>query len=200
LSVLSRGHRHLVSPRRVRVLGEHLLALIPSGSSVLDVGCGDGALDAWLQANETDLQIRGVDVFVRPEAAIPVEAFDGRRLPHPDGCFDLVMMVDVLHHAEDALALLREAARVARRGIVIKDHNREGVLAFATLCLMDFVGNAYEGAIQKYRYWSKREWGEVFRSAGLKVLSYRDRLGLYPPPADWLFGRHLHFVALLGKA
>ena len=48
---------------------------------------------------------------------------DGRRLPWPDRSFDVVHASLVVHHLEppDALAFLREAARVARLGVVIND-------------------------------------------------------------------------------
>ena len=48
---------------------------------------------------------------------------DGRRLPWPDRSFDVVHASLVIHHLEppDALAFLREAARVARLGVVVND-------------------------------------------------------------------------------
>jgi ubiquinone/menaquinone biosynthesis C-methylase UbiE len=200
MSLVARAHERLVASRRVRVLGSHLARRIEPGSRVLDVGCGDGALDAWLAREVPGIEIRGVDVVVRPASHVPVEPFDGRQLPFPELSFDIVMMVDVLHHAEDPLALLRESARVARRGVLLKDHNREGFLAFPTLCLMDIVGNAYRGALHRFRYWNAAQWREAFSNAGLIVESREGRLGLYPPLADRVFGRRLHFVALLRKA
>ena len=45
------------------------------------------------------------------------------------------------HWPSDARILLREAARVSRRHIVIKDHLPEGLFAKATSQAMDWVGN-----------------------------------------------------------
>jgi len=67
-----------------------------------------------------------------------VETFDGKSIPYGDGSFDVVMFVDVIHHADQPMTLLREAARVARQAILIKDHLVEGTLAYLTLQLMDW--------------------------------------------------------------
>ena len=76
-------------------------------------------------------------MLVRPETKVPVKEFDGKRIPHPDKSFDVVMFVDVLHHTEDPTILLAEARRVAKPAVVLKDHCKDGVLANSTLRFMD---------------------------------------------------------------
>src|SRR5205085_9858791 len=127
--------------------------LIPQSASTLDVGCGDGQLASEIIRSRPDLSFKGIDVLVRPESAIPVSAFDGAHIPFPDCSFDVVMFSDVLHHTDDPLVLLREAARVARRSIVIKDHLIKGLLARPTLAFMDRVGNRRHGVPLPYNYW-----------------------------------------------
>ncbi len=107
------------------------------------------------------------------------------------------MFVDVLHHMEDPLILLREAVRVARDGIALKDHTADGLFAFRTLRYMDKVGNARHGVVLPFNYWTRRQWDDAFRALGLKVVVWKKSLGLYPWPASWLFGRSLHFVAMV---
>jgi ubiquinone/menaquinone biosynthesis C-methylase UbiE len=70
-----------------------------------------------------------VDVLVRPGTAISVRAYDGVTLPEADASYDVVMMIDVLHHTDDPTLLLREAGRVSKQGILIKDHFRDGLFA-----------------------------------------------------------------------
>jgi SAM-dependent methyltransferase len=190
-------HGRLVFDRRIRVLANRLAPLIPAGSRILDVGCGDGRLDRLLQELREDLTLEGVDVLVRPDAAIPVRAFDGTRLPCDDRSFDVVMFVDVLHHTPDPVLLLREAARVARRAVLIKDHCRDGLLAGPTLRLMDWVGNAPHGVALPYNYWPEARWRETFGVLALDVETWIDRLALYPWPLALLFERRLHFIARL---
>ena len=166
---------------------------------VLDVGCGDGALDKLIMARRPDVTIRGIDVLLRDQTHIPVEKFDGSVIPHGDASFDIVMFVDVLHHMHDPLVLLREAVRVARQGIVLKDHTADGLFAFRTLRYMDKVGNARHGVVLPFNYWTRRQWDDAFAALGLKVVVWKKNLGLYPWPASWLFGRSLHFVALVER-
>jgi SAM-dependent methyltransferase len=197
MSLAEQVHEAYVHDRRIRRLCHHLAGLLPHGARVLDVGCGDGRLDSLIQARRPDVQISGIDVLVRPNAAIPVESFDGRTIPHDQGSFDAVMFVDVLHHADDAAALLREAARVARQAVVLKDHTADGPLAVRTLRFMDRVGNARHGVALPYDYWARRRWLDAFAEIGLEVEVWRKDLGLYPWPASMIFGRSLHFVARL---
>jgi SAM-dependent methyltransferase len=192
-------HEKLVFGRRVKILAGHLAALIPSGARVLDVGCGDGTVDQLILQQLPGVSIEGIDVLVRPDAKIPVISFDGVRIPHLDGSFDVVMFVDVLHHTDDPLLLLQEAQRVGRM-ILIKDHFREGFLAGPTLRFMDWVGNAHHGVVLPYNYWSERQWDDALGIVGLKQKKRIVSLGLYPPPASWIFERRLHFISCFVSA
>jgi SAM-dependent methyltransferase len=121
------------------------------------------------------------------------------RIPYADNSFDVVLFVDVLHHTRNPQVLLDEAARVARRCVIIKDHNSDGFLAAATLRFMDWVGNARYGVALPYNYLSAAEWGTAYDRAGLMPAECQTRLGLYPFWANWLFGRGLHSIVLLRR-
>ena len=179
------------------MLANHFAELIPRGPAVLDVGAGDGLLDALILDRRPDLTLTGVDVLLRPDARIPVVKFDGRQLPFPDRSFDTVMFCDVLHHTHDPVGMLHEAVRVARHAVVIKDHTVEGFMARPTLRVMDYVGNAPHGVALPYHYFTRAEWDAAYRETGLAVKTTRSRLHLYPRWADMLFGRSLHFIACL---
>ncbi len=155
-------HGALVYHRRIRRLGEILAEVIPREASVLDVGCGDGLLSRRIKELRPDIDVRGIDVLVRRQTHIPVKAFDGATIPEPSGAVDIVLFVDVLHHTVDPNVLLREAARVARRGVVIKDHTQDRALAGPTLRFMDFVGNAHHGVALPYNYWPRRRLDRNF--------------------------------------
>jgi SAM-dependent methyltransferase len=192
-------HEKVVFGRRVRALAEHLAGFIPRGARVLDVGCGDGTIDHLIAQRRADMSIEGIDVLVRPQTRIPVRPFDGATIPYPDASFDVVMFVDVLHHTADPLVLLREAARVGKM-ILIKDHFRQGFLAGPTLRFMDWLGNAHFGVALPYNYWTRTQWTEALDALGLKATEIKVTLGLYPPPASWLFDRGLQFVARVEPA
>lgn len=197
MTLTDRLHGQHIYRRRVRVLSDHLAELIPEGARVLDVGCGDGLTAHLIKQRRPDIDIEGIDVLVRPQSRIPIEQFDGKRIPYADASLDVVIFVDVLHHTDEPMVLLREAARVSRRAIVIKDHLLDGFLAGVTLRFMDRVGNARHGVALPYNYWSRAQWFEAWQAIGLRVAAWRTDLKLYWLPADWVFGRSLHFIASL---
>jgi len=196
-TILNAAHDKVVFGRRVGVLSSHLAKAIPEGGRVLDLGCGDGSIALALMGLRDDLAIEGVDVLIRPKTHIPVTRFDGGALPFEDKSFDYVTVVDVLHHTEAPAAVLAEACRVARKGIIIKDHLLDGWLAGPTLRLMDWVGNRGHDVVLPYNYLTRDAWAAAFSEAGCSVTTWDENLHLYPRPASMLFDRHLHFVALM---
>jgi len=200
LSWISRWHRASVHGRRTRVLAEMLAAQIPQGASVLDIGCGDGTIASLIAQHRPDISIQGVEFLVRPECKIACQPFDGFHLPFPDRSFDVCLFVDVLHHTNDVRVLLREAARVTRTFVLLKDHLNDQFLADATLRLMDWVGNRPHGVPLPYNYQSWRQWTEHFAACGLEEMHWTTEVPIYPAPFGMICGRKMHFVALLGKA
>ena len=192
-------HHISVFRRRVKTLAALLAAEIPNRAVVLDVGCGDGLIDALLIERRPDIKVQGIDIQVRGHTHIPVNGFNGRRIPLADQSVDTVLFIDVLHHAADPHLLVQEAARVSRRTIIIKDHLCENWFDAAVLRFMDWIGNAPHGVVLPYTYWSRQEWQACFDRLRLVCRRCTTALPLYPAPASLLFGRNLHFLATLTR-
>ena len=197
LGAVGAVHGALVFGRRVRVLAGALAPLLPPGRLV-DVGCGDGNVSAAIAALRPDVRAEGLDVLLRPSCAIPARAYDGRHLPIADGEADAALLVDVLHHADDPVALLAECARVASV-VVVKDHLSRGPFDERVLAFMDWVGNRPHGVVLPYRYFSPGSFRDAVEAAGLREERHEGVPGLYPLPFSALFGRGLHFVARLAR-
>jgi SAM-dependent methyltransferase len=187
----------LVFSRRVKKLTQALDSLIPASASILDVGCGNGAISWKLSQIRPGRDFTGVEVLARETCMIPCQIYDGKTIPFEPDSFDYVSFIDVLHHTTEAEGLLRQAKGIARRGIVIKDHYCESRLDYYTLAFMDWVGNRQYGVALPHVYKAAAEWQAIFARLGLWQARTVEGIRFYPGPFNALFGRKLHFVSLL---
>lgn len=161
-------HHGAIHLPRVERIAQGLAGLAASGGAMLDVGAGNGLLARRVAELARADSVRGVDVMVRDETAVPVSAYDGRRLPFESASFDVVTICDVLHHAEEPLAVVAESLRVLRPGgrLLIKDHFRFGPVSNAVLLAMDVLGNYSTGVLVRGKYLSPPEWVDLVARAG----------------------------------
>jgi ubiquinone/menaquinone biosynthesis C-methylase UbiE len=155
---------------------------------VVDVGTGSGDLPALLvrHCGTRRLQVLACDVRadVLEYATGRLAAFpdvkvleaDARRLPFADESADVVHASLLIHHfgPEDAVRVLGEMRRVARRGVVVNDLRR-GRLAFA-LTAATVLGLArarytrHDGVLSARRAYTLEELDELAASAGLRLV------------------------------
>ncbi len=103
---------------------ELIAAAVPAGSRVLDLGCGNGELLAWLQRHKActgyGIEIDDANVHAcvqRGVNVIQLNLEEGLAL-FDDRSFDVVLQIDTLQHLRNTERMLRETARVGRIGIV----------------------------------------------------------------------------------
>lgn len=195
---LRAAYDRLLRPRRTRRIGALLAPLLPASGTVLDVGCGDGHLTAHLQALRPDLRLAGVDVLGRSRDGIEIHTYDGARLPFADRSFDVALLCAVLHHVDEPAALLAEAARVARQGVVLLDHQVDRAAQRLLLRIVDWPGNVPFGVYTPYHFLDRAQWLALFEGLGLRVEGFDDRIALFGDgPLERVFGGRLHFTCRL---
>ncbi|MBW7845461.1 MAG: class I SAM-dependent methyltransferase [Bacteroidia bacterium] len=201
MKLLKDLHHEYVFLRRIRVISDEIAKQMPQNISVLDIGCGDGTISKLISEKSKGISYQGIDIMARPTCAIPFQEYDGSHIPFPDNGFDAAQYVDVLHHVPDEIFkdLLKETMRVSKKYLIIKDHLWENKFDFLTLKFMDWVGNAPHGVKVIYNFKTEKFWRETFEELGLEIVSMNKKIPLYPGVFNWLFGRQLHFVAVLKK-
>ncbi len=107
-----------------RSLMESIARLVPPGSRVLDLGCGDGALLHHLQTTHActgyGVEIDDTKVLACVQRGVNVLQLnleEGLAM-FDDASFDVVLQIDTLQHLRNAQTMLVETARVGRIGVV----------------------------------------------------------------------------------
>lgn len=107
-----------------RNLMHSIASMVPMGSSVLDLGCGDGALLELLQRDRGctgyGVEIADENVLAcarRGVNVIQLNLDEGLAM-FGDNSFDVVLQIDTLQHLRNTETMLVETARVGRQGIV----------------------------------------------------------------------------------
>lgn len=163
---------------------------------VIDVGSGDGYLGAVLQSFRPATRVTGVETHVRELTRPGFEpvVYDGRHLPFPDRSFDVAVLSNVLHHADDQQALFAETCRVTRRRVIIKDHLARHFLDRWKLALLDIAGNRRFGADTQGDYLDRAQWSAMFATVPSATVTWFEGLSFRRAPLALAFGNALEVV------
>jgi len=101
-----------------------VISLVPEGSRVLDLGCGDGSLIAHLR-DERGCDVRGIELAPEEIAAaiarglsVVQSDLDEGLSGYPDAAFDVVVLSQTLQVVRNPALVLREMLRVGARSII----------------------------------------------------------------------------------
>lgn len=151
----SPGHRRKWNSELSTV--DKVIASLPQCSSMLDVPCGTGRFFPTML--EHARRVVGVDIsqdMIRNIPAIRLEASDDLRtvlgdaeqLPFPDLSYDYLLCMRFFNHLPDETRhrVLKEFARVSRRGIIIEVRFRGRISPFES-----GIGEAVRGRLRSLR-------------------------------------------------
>lgn len=171
---------------------------MPAGSTVdvLDVATGGADMPAammqWLASRGLQPRVVGSDaseaiLALAAEQAPPqieLVRADARSLPFADGSFDVATCSLAIHHFEpgDAVSVLREMARVSRRGVVVNDllrcwHGYAGAVVLGRLFTSNHV-TRHDGMLSIRRAYTLPELKGLLTRAGLRQLHTDSFLGV----------------------
>lgn len=158
------GARHPWETARAEAIRSLVARLDLSAPAVLDVGCGDGFLLAQLTAHFQLREAVAQDVHLTPELAVELalpgvefiqelDQLRGRR-------FDLVLLLDVLEHVRDPVALLTRLWR---------EHLATGGWVLVTVPAFQALFSEHDRALKHERRYSRLEIAALAQAAGLGV-------------------------------
>jgi 2-polyprenyl-3-methyl-5-hydroxy-6-metoxy-1,4-benzoquinol methylase len=178
-----------------------LLPVVPRGSNVLDVGCGSGLFLGLLHAFDF-----GIDGFGFDASPIAMECAQkmaqrhaGGRLrfecvrkedPWPGGRFDVVSMIDVLHHipVEQQEAAFRSAASAVRPGglLLYKDMSESPWYCAAANRVHDLVVARewiHYVPVARVEKWAAKLELQQSRAHSIRMLWYQHDIRVFQRPA-----------------
>lgn len=153
-------------------------AYVSDSDIVLDLGCGPGGFTIVMaslckEIVGADLAPSFIELANRSFAQLGVtnakaQVIEPGKLPFSDGAFDRIVMVDTIHHLEDAPATMAEVHRVLKPGgtllifepnkrnpalwlMCLLDSNEHGLLRLGTISKYEtLLGNHYEILDSRY--------------------------------------------------
>jgi len=109
------------------------------------------------------------------------------------------MLITVLHHTDDYVPVIAEALRVARKGIILLDHQYNNWFEWLMLAIIDWPGNVPFGVYTPFNFKTREEWRSTFRQLHLNETKYEDKLYLFGKLLNPILGRRMHFLSILQK-
>ena len=169
---------------KARTIDAPLASLKPkpnsNGPRILDIGAAEGYLGEEL-ALRHKARVELVDIGNGFRSHLPHHIYDGSKLPFPDEKFDAAILCFVLHHAENADQVLREARRVATQRVVIVESWARGPLRKRALIIADRLANALRGGRWRdpIHYCTPDEWYRTFEETGFRLVESHDLGGWF---------------------
>lgn len=139
---------------------------IPTSVRAIDIGSGPGSL--LFVMRRAGYHIDGLDI--RDSAyhhSLKAQIYDGTHMPYEDKSYDIALLSTMLHHTPDPDHILHEAARIARRLIIIEDVYDGPVTEWLTKRFDSLMNLEFRGHPHSNR--RDKAWRETFTHMGLTL-------------------------------
>jgi methionine biosynthesis protein MetW len=153
---------------------------VPTGSRVLDVGCGTGSISSLIH-RECEAKVVGIEpdpVRAAASAKLGIETHCGlldRSLSEKLGWFDVVLFADVIEHVQDPVALLEIGVSLLKPdGLVIVSTPNIAHWSIRTALLAGRFDYQPYGIMDAthLRWFTNLTIRRVFAASGLRVVSH----------------------------
>ena len=163
---------------RARDLVRRIEGCLSTADAVLDIGSGTCNVCEILRAQGFDVVPVDVRNLSFVDSITPV-LYDGKTLPFADDRFDVGLLITVLHHTPDPEAVVREAARVCWRLVIIEDIFKNRPHKYLTFFMDSLLNLEFAGHPHTNK--SDAQWREAFDRLSLVVADakYQQSFGVF---------------------
>jgi SAM-dependent methyltransferase len=155
---------------RAKRVARQVARFLHRPADVLDFGSGNGLICKYVR-QFSGVDITGVDTVPYAAAPIPMILYDGVTIPFPNGKFDTVLSLFVLHHCADPDASLDECIRVAGQRLIIVEDVYDGPVSKKILDIDDWLANRIETTTVNvpFNFRTVPQWRRTFAERGLSI-------------------------------
>ena len=167
--------------------------------SIIDFGCGSMEVSKKLQKHSFVNKIIGIDTFDFEYKTKKMKYSQSDKFfKSVKKKFDLVIIVDVLHHMgiNDAHKILKKLSKISSY-IIVKDHLEHGFFSRHLLRFIDFYGNyAYDVNIPD-KYFDFKSRKKTVRKSSLKEIRFIKNFQQHDGLFNFILHKKHHFISLL---
>lgn len=213
LALILSGVRQILGGGRSENLYSHIREAIENlqfkvPPRLLDYGCGSMELGIRLLREGVIGSYLGADTFAMNSQSSErlIEGCSYQQLTEFDeipslGNFDLVMLIDVLHHIPIGKHVqLLGALGTTSPYFLVKDHFEEGAISRNLLRLADWFGNYAYGVSIPDLYFSTTSWQRLIDSVGFDEHIRKTPVKIHDGLFGWILPSKYHFLSTLQSA
>lgn len=156
----------ILSNRAVKIVEEIETYLI--GEEILDVGSGGGTIARILKSGNFSVTTLDIANKSHYEEEKPI-IYSGEKFPFDNKTFDTSLILSVLHHVGDPVNLLKEAKRVSRKRIIIKEDIYRNKIELVLTKVADSIVN-FEFFKHPHNNLNDSQWKKIFKQLNLKLV------------------------------
>lgn len=198
-----RGDRFEHLSHAVSTSVENINKILGKKANILDYGCGNMALAKHLYHMGLASSITCVDTYeplseTSQDNALTYQTIDDFKSKSRNENFDLIIIVNVLHHAgvENAVSMLKELSAKTKFILVI-DHLEYSFFSRQILRLSDWFGNYAYGVNTPKKYFSTKLWQKTIEQSELKEMKLQVGVKIYNGVFGMILRSKYHFISVL---
>tara|TARA_B100001057_G_scaffold242789_1_gene243118 strand:- start:446 stop:1111 length:666 start_codon:yes stop_codon:yes gene_type:complete len=165
---------------------------------ILDYGCGSMEISKKLEEKNYIKSIVGTDIFNHSYKSKKLTYINNRRLFKENEKFDVIFVVDVLHHMgiNNTHKVLNKLSKLSKI-IIVKDHFEHGFFSRQLLRFVDFYANYGYGVNVPKKYFNKNRWKKILIKSNSKEIFRKNSFQQHDGLFNLILNKKHHFVSMI---